>query len=136
MEPPLTNATVQSEISKLRDLRNDIAHNSPVWKVRSVIDEQSAILYLNQQIDKIIEVIGWLSTDKVNWIQVHMLQAEAKRIATKEYLYLCQRKNINPVSFSRFKRDLRKQFKNLNADNFTIVNTNSDSLFMLIKMTK
>ena len=131
-----TNATVQSEISKLRDLRNDIAHNSPVWKVRSVIDEQSAILYLNQQIDKIIEVIGWLSTDKVNWIQVHMLQAEAKRIATKEYLYLCQRKNINPVSFSRFKRDLRKQFKNLNADNFTIVNTNSDSLFMLIKMTK
>lgn len=131
-----TNATVQSEISKLRDLRNDIAHNSPVWKVRSVIDEQSAILYLNQQIDKIIEVIGWLSTDKMNWIQVHMLQAEAKRIATKEYLYLCQRKNINPVSFSRFKRDLRKQFKNLNADNFTIVNTNSDSLFMLIKMTK
>jgi hypothetical protein len=43
---------------------------------------------------------------------------------------------MNPVSFSRFKRDLRKQFKNLNADNFTIVNTNSDSLFMLIKMTK
>ncbi len=131
-----TNATVQDEISKLRDLRNDIAHNSPVWKVRTVNDEQSAIMYLNQQIDKIIEVIGWLSIDKVNWIQVHMLQAEAKRIATKDYLYLCQRKNMNPVSFSHFRRSLRKQFKNLNADNFTIVNTNSDSLFMLIKMTK
>jgi hypothetical protein len=81
-----------SEISKLRDLRNDIAHNSPVWKVRSVIDEQSAILYLNQQIDKIIEVIGWLSTDKVNWIQVHMLQAEAKRIATKVFIFMPKKK--------------------------------------------
>lgn len=131
-----TNATVQNEISKLRDLRNDIAHNSPVWKVRSVIDEQSAILYLNQQIDKIIEVIGWLSTDKVNWIQVHMLQAEAKRIASKDFLYLCQRKNMNPVCFSSFKRNLRKQFKNLHTEQFTVIHTNNESLYMLTKISK
>lgn len=131
-----TNATAQNEISKLRDLRNDIAHNSPVWKARSVVDEQSAILYLNQQIDKIIEVIGWLSTDKVNWIQVHMLQAEAKRIASKDFLYLCQRKNMNPVCFSSFKRNLRKQFKNLHTEQFTVIHTNNESLFMLTKISK
>ncbi|MGI2169634.1 Abi family protein [Shewanella sp. MF05960] len=132
-----TNATVQLEISSLRELRNDIAHNSPIWKHKSVTDSQSAIGYINQQIDKIIEIIHWLSSEKVDWLEVHMLQSEAKRVASENYLLLCQRKDITNLTepYSRYKRGFRSKLKQLNKDGFDIIDTQSGDLFMLTKLT-
>lgn len=131
-----THTNAQTKITKLRELRNDIAHNSPVWKSRSVTNAQQAIHHLNQQINKIIEVIGWLSMDKVTWIQVHMLHAEAKRIISKEYLYFCQRKNMNPLSYSSFESNLKANFDNLNTERFTLITTLNHSLYMLTKVSR
>lgn len=132
-----TNATVQLEISSLRELRNDIAHNSPIWKHKSVTDSQSAIGYINQQIDKIIAIIHWLSSEKVDWLEVHMLQSEAKRVASENYLLLCQRKDITNLTepYSRYKRGFRSKLKQLNKDGFDIIDTQSGDLFMLTKLT-
>lgn len=133
-----TNATVQVEISSLRELRNDIAHNSPIWKHKSVIDEQTAIIYLNSQIDKIINIINWLSSEKVDWLEVHMLQSEAKRIASREYLMMCQRKNISDLqnTFYGYKRSFRTKLKKLNKDKFDIVHVSNGDLYMVTKVSR
>ncbi|WP_457802787.1 hypothetical protein [Vibrio cholerae] len=132
-----TNATIQVEISALRELRNDIAHNSPIWKHKTVTDTQSAIAHINQQIDKILEIISWLSSEKVDWLEVHMLQSEAKRIASTEYLLLCQRKDMTNLTtpYSRYKRDFRSRLKQLKKNEFDIVDTLNGELYMLTKVT-
>lgn len=132
-----TNATIQVEVSALRDLRNDISHHSPIWKKPHVVDETTAITYINAQIDKIIEIISWLSKDAVNWIEVHMLQAEARRIATKEFLYLCQRKNMQSMEIkcSTFKREITSKLRVLDKDAFTLINHNEKCLYMLSKIS-
>lgn len=133
-----TNASVQTEISALRELRNDIAHNSPIWKHRSVVNEQTALTYINTQIDKISEIIKWLSSEKVDWLEVHMLQSEARIIASQEYLQLCQRKDMNDLQekYSSYKRSLRTKLKTLDKDEFDIVNTSNGDLYMMTKVSQ
>lgn len=131
-----TNSSVQKEVSLLRDMRNDIAHNSPIWKNRAVTDTNSAVRYINSMIDKILEIISWLSTEKVNWLEVHMLKAEAQRIASKEYLLLCQRKDIRDITrpYTLYKRELRRKLKKLRKDEFDIIELNGSKLYMVTKI--
>lgn len=132
-----TNATVQLEISSLRELRNDIAHNSPIWKNKNVVDQKSAIIYLNEQIDKIIEMIKWQSSEKVDWLEVHMLRSEAKRVASEDFLFLCQRKQMPTLkkAFSPYKKAFRGHLKRLSKEKFDIVDTQDGMLFMVTKIS-
>lgn len=133
-----TNASIQALVSTLRELRNDIAHNSPIWKHKNVVDDITAVAYVNSMIDEITDLIGWLSSEKVNWIEVNMLLAEAKRIASIEYLHLCQRKNMDNTQekYSRYKRRLRTKLKILKADKFQIIETKNNDLFMITKISQ
>lgn len=133
----LTNSLVQKEISILRELRNDIAHNSPIWKHKTVFDQQTAITYVNQLIDKIVEIINWLSHEKVNWLEVHMLQSEARRVASEKYLLLCQRKHMEEIinPYGIYKRGFRCSLKFLGNDQFNIVETSNKNLYMVTKLT-
>ncbi|WP_214286334.1 Abi family protein [Acinetobacter pittii] len=132
-----TNAIIQKEVSALRELRNEISHHSPIWKKPHVVDETTAITYINSQIDKIVDMINWLSKDVVNWIDVHMLQAEARRMATKEFLYLCQRKNMQSMEIkcSTFKRQITSKLRALDKDSFTIIKHNEKCLYVLTKIS-
>lgn len=132
-----TNSSVQQEISVLRELRNDIAHNSPVWKNKAVIDQKTAITYINQLIDKIIEIIKWLSTEKVDWLEIHMLQSEARRISSEKFLQLCQRKQIakHIKPYSSYKRSFRKNLKRLDKNGFEVIETSNCDLYVISKFT-
>lgn len=132
-----TNLTIHTEITALRELRNDIAHHSPVWKHATVHDELSAVTYVNTKIDKIIEIISWLSNDAVTWLSIHMLLAEAKRIASIEFLHLLQRKNINEMGVkpNLLKRNLTKQLKTLKKESFRLISCNGNHMYVLTKIT-
>ena len=86
---------------------------------------------------KIIQIINWLSVEKVDWLEVHMLQSEARRVASKKYLLLCQRKEMSELTkpYSRYKRDSRSRLKHLDKDGFDIVDTLNDGLYMVTKIT-
>jgi len=66
-----------------------------------------------------------------------LLQAEAKRVASKNYLLLCQRKGMNELTapFSHYKREFRSQLKQLDKDEFDLINTQSGNLYMVTKVT-
>ncbi len=132
-----TNSLVQRKITVLRDLRNDIAHHSPVWKNKNVVDEQGALKYIEHIIDEILMIIQWLSKEKVNWLEVHMLEAEARRIASKEYLQLYQRKEMDELKekYSCYKRQLRSKVKMLDKNEFNIFSTFNDDLYMVTKFS-
>lgn len=74
---------------------------------------------------------------KVDSLEVHMLQAEAKRVASKNYLLLCQRKEMSELTdpFSRYKREFRSQLKQLDKDEFDLINTQNGDLYMVTKVT-
>lgn len=133
----LTNTHIQSEVSLIREMRNDIAHHSPIWKHSSVFDENTAITYLNSRVDKILEIISWLSKDKVDWIQIHMLEAEVRRIISPEYLYLCQRKNMCDfdTKFSEYKRNFRSNLKLLDQNKFDLFSTHDNKMYMITKFS-
>lgn len=132
-----TNADVQRAVSLLRELRNDIAHHSPIWKHKQVVDEVSVLAFLQAQLNDIIRVIGWLSKDKVDWLEVHMLQSEARRVISKEYLWLCQRRNVETmqVRYSCYKRGFRTKLKTLDQDHFNLIRASDDGLYMLTKIS-
>lgn len=132
-----TNATIQQEISLLRELRNDIAHHSPIWKHQSVNNFHDAISFLNQKIDKILEVIGWLSLEKIDLINVHMLEAEARRVISVEYLLLCQRKNLHKLETpcNKMKKEFRSKLKGLNKNEFELIKTKDGTLYIMTKIT-
>lgn len=132
-----TNTTIQQEVSQIREMRNDIAHHSPIWKHSSVFDENTAIKYLNSKVDKILEIISWLSKEKVDWIQIHMLEAEARRKISSEYLYLCQRKNMSTFNtkFSTYKRTFRSNLKLLDQNKFDLFCTHDNKMYMVTKFS-
>lgn len=132
-----TNASIQQEVSILRELRNNIAHNSPVWKHKQVTDSATAIHYINQLINKVVEIISWLSTEKVNWLEVHLLQSEAQRLASKDYLQLCQRKNLSRLSqhYSPYKREFRRNLKHLDKTGFDLITTSDSRLYMVTQVS-
>lgn len=132
-----TNASIQQKVSILRELRNNIAHNSPVWKHKQVTNLATAIHHINQLIDKVIEIISWLSTEKVNWLEVHLLQSEAQRLASKDYLQLCQRKNLTELlqHYTPYKREFRKNLKRLDKTNFDLIKTSDNKLYMMTQVS-
>lgn len=134
----VTNATIQQKIAALRELRNDIAHNSPVWKHKSVTNEAQVLQYVNAKIDYIVRILRWLSPEKVDWLNVHMLVAEAKRVASLRYLHLCQRKHIDSLTSRKndYKRNFNHRLKKLQPFGFDLIKTSTSEIAMVIKVSE
>lgn len=68
---------------------------------------------------------------------VHMLQSEARRVASEKYLRLCQRVNTNEFTepLSNYKRSLRSKLKQLDKDEFDVIETSNNQLYWVAKLT-
>ncbi len=66
-----------------------------------------------------------------------MLQSEARRIASIKYLHLCQRKNTDEFTepLSSYKRSLRGKLKQLDKDEFDVIETFNNQLYLVAKLT-
>ncbi|CAM5181594.1 hypothetical protein OURE66S_00677 [Oligella ureolytica] len=130
-----TNMTIHQKIEPLRELRNDIAHNAPVWKHSTVRYVPEAISYLNGKIDDVLEILSWLSEEKVNWIEAHMVVAEARRIISMDYLHLCQQKTLsNQYSWSVYKRQLNSSLRCLEKNSFDLINYKNGNKYMVVRI--
>ncbi len=125
---------IQKELSELKELRNNIAHHSLLWSGTPINHTTDAITYVNEQIDRIIALTSWLSTSKIQLLDVHMLIAEARRVATSEYLSLCQRQAIDEMSTppSQFNRSLNQCMKSTDSYSFTLIK-HKKSLWMMTR---
>lgn len=131
----LTNEDVQLRVSQIRELRNDISHNSPPWKHKSVSCATDAVSRINDLISEILTIIGWLSSDKVDWLQVHMLESEARRVASSKYLLFLQRDNVDYQKLSQFKRSMNSKVKLLAAEDFSMLRCSKNQIYMVTKST-
>ncbi len=56
-------------LGELQELRNRLSHHEPVWKHKSVIDDITAIEFLNAQVDNALKLIKSLSHERFLYLQ-------------------------------------------------------------------
>nr|WP_314877020.1 CAAX protease [uncultured Pseudomonas sp.] len=59
----------RERVSLVRNFRNRVFHHEPAWKRFNVTDEQQAVAHLHDKISKIIELITWVSPEKIDLLE-------------------------------------------------------------------
>ncbi len=59
----------KNRVSLVRNFRNRVFHHEPAWKRFGVTDEQQAVAHLHEKIDKIVELISWISPEKIDLLE-------------------------------------------------------------------
>lgn len=59
----------KDRVSLVRNFRNRVFHHEPAWKRFGVTDEQQAVAHLHEKIDKIVELISWISPEKIELLE-------------------------------------------------------------------
>lgn len=75
-----TLATARDMVKTIREYRNRVAHNEPLWKAYRVSTPQDAIDYINTKIDTLEQLIQLLSPEKHDLLTKHRLFSNARRI--------------------------------------------------------
>ncbi|GKW29450.1 Abi family protein [Pectobacterium brasiliense] len=75
-----TLSTARDQVKTIREYRNRVAHNEPLWKAYHVNTPQDAIAYINTKIDTVEQLIKLLSPEKHDLLTKHRLFSNARRI--------------------------------------------------------
>lgn len=75
-----TLSTARDQVKTIREYRNRVAHNEPLWKAYQVNTPQDAIAYINTKIDTVEQLIQLLSPEKHDLLTKHRLFSNARRI--------------------------------------------------------
>lgn len=59
----------KDRVSLVRNFRNRVFHHEPAWKRFGVNNEQQAVAHLHEKIEKIIELISWISPQKTDLLE-------------------------------------------------------------------
>lgn len=57
-----------SMLEQLQQLRNRMSHHEPIWKSKLVHDDDSAVRFLNDQVDLALKLIGSLSGERYKYL--------------------------------------------------------------------
>ncbi|RZR43728.1 hypothetical protein D8T57_15800 [Vibrio vulnificus] len=99
---------IQDLVKSIRLFRNRLSHNEPAWKHSSVHTEEDVFVYLNRKIEIIESLIGWISQDKLLYIQQQGWFEHAKNVCKPEALkYYQGKERVKTVrSWRQLKRNL------------------------------
>ncbi|MFM1284671.1 Abi family protein [Yersinia enterocolitica] len=75
-----TLSTARDMVKTIREYRNRVAHNEPLWKAYQVNTPQDAITYINTKIDTVEQLILLVSPEKHDLLTKHHLFSNARRI--------------------------------------------------------
>lgn len=64
----------------VREYRNRLAHNEPLWKAYPVSTPADAVAYISGKIDAVEQLIGLLSPEKLDLLTKHGLFSDARRL--------------------------------------------------------
>ncbi|MEB7588360.1 Abi family protein [Serratia rubidaea] len=67
-------------VKTIREYRNRVAHNEPLWKAYNVKNQQDAINYINKKIDTVEGLIKLLSPEKHDLLTKHNLFSNVRRV--------------------------------------------------------
>ncbi|CAM3677007.1 MULTISPECIES: Abi family protein [Yersinia] len=75
-----TLLTARDLVKTIREYRNRVAHNEPLWKAYRVKTPQDAIAYIGTKIDAAEQLIALLSPEKHDLLTKHKLFSNARRM--------------------------------------------------------
>lgn len=73
---------LRDDLKNIRDFRNRISHNEPIWKAYGVTDESLAIDYLLKKLTTMENILNIISPDKRNFIDAKGLIKEIRASLT------------------------------------------------------
>lgn len=74
---------VRDDLKSIREFRNRISHNEPIWKAYGVTDDSLAIDYLVKKLSTMENLLNVISPDKKNFIEAKGLISEIRSSLTK-----------------------------------------------------
>ncbi|EGR4218212.1 hypothetical protein CRN47_12010 [Vibrio vulnificus] len=101
---------IQDLVKSIRLFRNRLSHNEPAWKHHTVVCETDIFRYLNRKIEIIENLIGWVSQDKLAYVNQQGWLHQAKEVCRPETLHYYQglQKSIKVHSWRQLKRQLSR----------------------------
>lgn len=108
-----THVELYDIVSELRPFRNRLSHHEPLWKGISVVNEQDALAYVNQKIDKIETLISIISEEKTKYLNVQKLFLRARYTASKDMLDRCRYRSKGKLLTLKRKNKLRAFLREL-----------------------
>ncbi|MDU8429564.1 CAAX protease [Pseudomonas syringae pv. actinidifoliorum] len=95
-------AQCKDRVSLVRNFRNRVFHHEPAWKRFGVLNEQQAVVHLHEKIGKIIELISWLSPEKIDLLDKSGVIRTAYRACSvaeiERFKYQAKTSTINSMS--------------------------------------
>lgn len=118
-----TRRSLYKRFKFVRDLRNRVGHNEPIWKVRDtkngggVITRHGpktpaeSIARLNEYIELLLEALRWMSTERHDFIQLSGIVDHLQQICSIEALENYQGNPSSKLKPGPLKHALTKQVK-------------------------
>ncbi|EQB97849.1 Abi family protein [Photorhabdus temperata] len=117
----------------IREFRNRVAHNEPLWKAYHVHTPQDAVIYLQTKIDAIEQLIRLISPEHHNLLTKHQLFKNARRACTLAEIE--RFKMTTPINILDSMFDLYSVVERFNRDNVVGVcklRKNSKKQFLIV----
>lgn len=88
-------------VGVVREFRNRLFHNEPIWKKYGIGTEARALTYLNESVAKILSLIELVNPEKVRLLEKNGFVKSAYRACTAQeitrFKHLAQRHEINSI---------------------------------------
>lgn len=123
--------SLRQEINNIRLFRNRIAHHEPLWKAHNINTMEDAIEYLHKKLSSMEKVLGYISPEKIQFIEEKGLLQELRNALTVNsinYYMKNNRKTLIVKNMNQIKYIFKKVKKQQTPVNFKYGN----KLFILI----
>ncbi len=103
------SSTIHSKLLKIKGLRNRLSHHEPVWKDASVTDFITAVNFLRNIIDDALDIIGFMSEDRLKMLHRTGAVDRFKLLCSEESLRFYSSGSLQKkVDKRRLKREISK----------------------------
>uniref|UniRef100_A6VRX3 Abi family protein n=1 Tax=Marinomonas sp. (strain MWYL1) TaxID=400668 RepID=A6VRX3_MARMS len=112
-------------VKTVREFRNRVSHNEPIWKRYGVGSQEDSIAHLHEKIDRIYKLILLISPRKAELVKEQNFLSSAMRVCSTNEITICQNKakthNIDSI------KELRHAMMEATAQNHTIIIETSEA---------
>jgi hypothetical protein len=114
-------------------LRNRFSHHEPLWKSGTILTIDDAILFLNEQITKILDYVRYINFDRAKMLQNSSAYKEFKGLNRRDTFDVFVGDTRKILTMQQFKSDLNLHLKQVcNNHKIVFVKRNSNAVAKVI----
>lgn len=117
------------ELTEINMLRNRFSHHEPLWKSGTILTIDDAILFLNEQITKIMDYVRYVNFDRAKMLQNSTAYKEFKGLNRRDTFDVFVGDTKKILTMQQFKSDLNLHLKQVcDSHKMIFVKRNSNAV--------